>query len=359
MSFKRPKYAKDHLPEFFRTLNERVNGYFKQNQLSKHGGIKIMLKSFVVLAVYIVPYCLLLSGIFTGVVPFIVLWIGMGLGIAGIGLNIMHDANHGSYSNNKTINDLMSKTMVLMGSSCTTWRIQHNVLHHSYTNIEGVDADIPVMRVLRLSPNQPKQYIQKFQHIYAWVLYSLISFSRLVARDFEQLSNFYSMGLIRNGTFTKELIQMIIGKVFYITYSLIIPIILLPQSPWLIISGFMLMHLVAGLILGLIFQTAHIVPTSTYPLPDNDGNMDTDWAVHQLETTANYSNNSPVFSWFVGGLNYQIEHHLFPNISHIHYKNIAGIVAETAKEYGVPYHQQGSFLTAIINHKNMLKTLGS
>ena len=119
------------------------------------------------------------------------------------------------------------------------------------------------------------------------------------------------------------------------------------------------MHVIAGLTLASIFQPAHVVPSSTFPVPDPSGNIDADWAVSQLMNTANFAGKARMFSWYVGGLNYQIEHHLFPNICHVHYKNIAPIVKKTAKEYHVPYHEHKTFFAALRSHFSMLNKLGT
>ena len=247
-----------------------------------------------------------------------------------------------------------------MGGNSSLWKIQHNHLHHAYTNIQGVDEDIDVPVFLRLSPHAKKYMIQRFQHMYFWFFYSLSTLTWVTFKNTLQIFRYRKTGLLTGKrVLVKELIQEIAWKSFYYGYVLILPMLLLPVSPWIILAAFAIMHFITGLGLGLIFQTAHVMPTSQYPLPDLNGNMNNNWAIHQLLTTSNFSPESRIFSWLIGGLNYQIEHHLFPNICHIHYKNISKIVRKTAADFGIPYYVQPSFATAIQNHVRMLQYLGN
>ncbi|HKK42903.1 MAG TPA: fatty acid desaturase, partial [Bacteroidales bacterium] len=176
----------------------------------------------------------------------------------------------------------------------------------------------------------------------------------------KRLAGYNKMGVVLSPDkgFRSLLTVLILSKIIYYAIFLILPLILLPISWFWVVSGFILMHLTSGIILSTIFQTAHVVPTSTYPLPSNNNVMTNNWAIHQLYTTCDFSPNSKIFSWFIGGLNYQVVHHLFPNISHIHYKNLAPIVKSTAQKYGLPYHVNRNFLTAVNEHIKMLKKLG-
>ena len=117
------------------------------------------------------------------------------------------------------------------------------------------------------------------------------------------------------------------------------------------------MQFICGFILGIIFQPAHVVPTSNYPMPDKSGDIEADCAVSQMYNTANFAHESRLFSWYVGGLNYQVEHHLFPNICHIHYRKISEIVKSTAEEFEVPYHSYATFIGALKEHTKMLYDL--
>lgn len=346
--------------EFFETVRKKVQDYFKTKNISRYGNYKMVIKSIVMVLLYFVPYIFLVSGILANVWIVWGAWIIMGFGMAGIGLSIMHDANHGSYSKNNTVNKILGYLINFVGGSVTNWKIQHNVLHHSYTNIEGHDEDITSIGLLRFSPNQKHLKVHRYQHIYAWFFYSLMTFFWFAYKDIPQLMRYKKDGRLdsTNRKYEWLMAELIGFKVFYALYVIVIPLVLLDIPWWATLVGFMLMQATCGLLLTTIFQLAHIMPTSHFPMPDTKGNIENSWAIHQLYTTTNFSPRSTFFSWYIGGLNYQIEHHLFPNICHIHYKQISNIVKKTAHEFGMPYNTQPNFIRAIISHIQMLKILG-
>lgn len=359
MKFNRHKFSRELDKDFFETLKQRVNSHFKEKGISKTGNIHMVLKSVVMLSLFLVPLTLMLTGLITAPWLIFIMWILMGLGMGGIGMSVMHDAIHGSYSKNQTINKIMGYTMNIIGANANVWKIQHNVLHHTYTNIDNADDDIHTPSILRFSPHQKRKWIHRFQHIYVWFFYGISMFSWVTIKDFAQLFRYKKRGLIQEKSkFRKELVQITVWKLFYYSYILVLPILLLPVSPWFILFCFFSMLFVTGILLSIIFQTAHVMPSSDYPLPNKDGLIENNWAVHQLATTTNFAPKNKVFSWLIGGLNYQVEHHLFSNICHVHYRDISRIVAETAKEYKVPYNLQRSFASAVKNHVKMLRQLG-
>ena len=310
-------------------------------------------------AFFLVPFAFILFASITNVWLFIGLWALMGLGIAGIGVNVMHDANHGSFSKNKKLNKVVSLVMNILGGDASIWRLQHNVLHHAFTNIHDADDDIIGPPMLRFSPHEPKKKVHRYQFVYAWVLYGLMTIIKVAYTDFKRAIKYRKMGLIKTRKeFVQRLIKISAGKLMYFGYILVLPMLFAPMPVWAVILGFLVMHMVTGFMLSIIFQTAHVTPSSEFPLPDEKGEMENNWAVHQLLTTTNFSPKSRFFSWFIGGLNYQIEHHLFANISHVHYRDISRIVADTAREFGIPYNVQPSFVKAVHSHGKMLYRLG-
>ncbi len=353
------KYKKDKL-EFVTELRKEVNNYFKNRGLEKHGGKIILIKTLIMLMVYAIPYGLIISGLVSSLGPVLICWIVMGLGMSGLGLVTMHDANHGSFSKYRWVNKLFSNSLYLLGGFPPNWRYQHNTLHHGYTNIEGHDEDIAHGGILRFSPHKPLKKIHQYQYIYAWFFYGLMTFSWVTIKDFKKLQDYKNEGAILNssGKYKPLFYKMLISKVIYYVVFLVLPLVFIPLAWYWVLAGFLIMHFTSGLILSTIFQTAHVVPTSEYPIPDNNNEMDNNWAVHQLYTTSDFAPNSKIFSWFIGGLNYQVVHHLFPNISHVHYKNLAKIVEETALKHQLPYHVNKTFPGAVYQHALMLKSLG-
>lgn len=347
-------------PEFIRELREKVSDYFTSQQISKYGNASLLLKTLFMFTLYLAPYFLMLTGVISSYGGVILCWVIMGLGKAGVGMGVMHDANHHSYSKNPKVNKWMSKTMYLLGGFPVNWQYQHNTMHHGFTNIDGHDEDIDPGSVIRLSPHKPRLKAHKFQHIYAWFLYGLMTFSWVTTKDFEQLNRYRKEGVKLNGklTYRQLFLTLIVAKVLYYIAFLVIPMVILPFAWYWVILFFLIMHFTSGFILTTVFQTAHVVTATDYPLPDETGSMENSWAIHQLYTTSDFAPKNKVLSWLIGGLNYQVEHHLFPNISHVHYPKIAKLVRETAEKYNLPYHVQPGFIHAVAEHGRMLRKLG-
>jgi len=347
-------------PEFFRVLHQRVNGYFKDNNITRHANLNMKVKTTFMILLYTVPLVLMLTGVVSGLWPVMGMWALMGLGMSGIGLSVMHDANHGAYSSNKKVNKWIGYIVNYVGGYHTNWIIQHNVLHHSFTNVEGHDEDIETP-VLRMTPNQDRKYIHRFQAFYAPFVYGLMTIYWLVSKDFEQVVRYNKMGLMKGQgkTFKRALGEVIINKLWYIALILVAPLVFVELPWWQTLLGFGLMQYMSGLILALVFQPAHVIQETEFFAPDEKGSVENSWAIHQLLTTSNFAKKNRILSWYVGGLNYQVEHHLFPNICHVHYRNLAPIVKATAEEYGIPYNEHGSFTQAVRSHFSLLHSLGT
>lgn len=354
------KFNIKHQPEFFKELRKRVNTHFKEKNISKYANFNMKFKTGFMLTLYFLPLLLMCLGVVTSLWTVITMWILMGFGMAGIGLSIMHDANHDSYSKNQKINRTLGYLIHFIGGFRENWKIQHNVLHHSFTNIEGFDEDIK-FNMMRFSPTQKRKGIHRFQVFYAPILYGFMTMYWLTSKDFQQLINYDKQNLLAGQglTLKKGISLLIFNKIWYLLLTLILPMILIPLAWWKILLAFLLMHYICGLILAFVFQTAHVIEETNFYKPNAHGSIENNWAIHQMNTTSNFAEKSIFFSWFIGGLNYQIEHHLFPNICHIHYRRISKIVMETAKEFNVPYYQHKTFFGAIRSHLSLLHRLGT
>jgi len=345
--------------KFFRTLNKRVNSYFKDNKIKKTGDWRIWLKTIVMFAMFLTPYILILTLNIPGWAQ-LLLTVVMGIGMAGVGMNVMHDGNHGSFSNKEWVNRLMGSSIYILAGNVYNWQVQHNVLHHTYTNIHGHDEDLEAGRILRFSKHSKWQWHHKFQHYYSILLYGLLTINWAITTDFQQMSRYMkrklSYGKFPNPTWNWS--KLVISKVIYVCMWIVIPILLTDIAWWKILIGFLIMHYTAGLILSVVFQLAHVMDEAEMPLPEKNGTMKNSWAIHQLKTTVNFGAKSRITNWFTGGLNHQVEHHIFPNISHVHYSKIAKIVKETAKEFNLPYNEYKSTRSAIISHFKYLREMG-
>jgi len=311
-------------------------------------------------SLYFIPVLLVIAGVFSQTWQLFVCFILSGFGMAGIGMGVMHDAIHGTYSKNQKINKLLGYTLNMVGANATVWKIQHNVLHHSFTNIDEGDDDINMPFFLRFSPHAKKNSLHTYQHWYTWFFYGLSTFFWVTSKDFIRFHRYYHMGLIKGKNIYRNTILKIASwKLVYFFFILGLPLLFSPFGVGEILLAFLALHFVTGLSISLVFQTAHIMPEVDFLQTDENGFVEGERLVHQLATTCNYSEKSSVFSWLIGGLNYQIEHHLFPDICHVHYRNIAPIVRQTAEEYQIPYYSKKSFFDALKAHFQMLYLLGN
>lgn len=358
LSMQTVKFSKIDPNQFFKTTRHRVNQYFEQKKIERTGTYRIYIKSFVMLSLYFIPYVLMLAGVISGWWS-IVAYAVMGFGTAGIGLCIMHDANHGTFSKYKWMNNVMGFTLNLVGGSSFTWKVQHNILHHSFTNVYQLDEDIDDKPFLRLSPHGKKRSYHRFQDRYAWVLYSLATVSWILFKDFKQVFLYNGKGITKDTGYnpTTVTLSIFLTKFTYVALILIIPMIFVAKW-YIILLGFLLLHVLAGFMITVIFQLAHVVEGAEHHHLERQSELDNTWALHQLATTANFANKNRILTWMIGGLNYQIEHHLFPHISHIHYPEISKIVKKTAKECGLKYNEFVTMFGAMKSHARMLKQIG-
>ena len=358
MAEPRIKFIPADRSAFYPTLKSRVEAYFKENGISRHATTAMKVKAAVLIGTYLLSFLAVL--VFQPSYPVaLALWALMGIGLAGIGMSVMHDANHGAFSASERVNWWMGHTLNLCGGSTHNWKLQHNILHHTYTNITHVDEDIQDRLVLKFSPHTKARWYHRFQWLYATLFYGLLTLYWVVAKDLVQFIQFGANGT-DNGKAEQRrrtLLRILLVKTVYFLVVIVLPIALgIPW--WQVVTGFLLMHMVAGMILTLVFQLAHSVEGTTHPLPDADGGVENDWAIHQLQTTVNFSPDNKLLSWYVGGLNYQIEHHLFTRIAHVHYPALSPIVKRTAEEFGIQYKVNHTLLGALRSHYSLLHRVG-
>ncbi|GAB3901018.1 fatty acid desaturase family protein [Spirosoma agri] len=352
------KFATTNRSPFITTLRGRVDAYFTQQNLSPHANEAMWAKALFFLLGYGLIYGLILSNQF-GTTALLGLAVLLGVFAACIGFNVSHDALHGAFSARPWVNKLLGSSFYLLGANPYVWKITHNIVHHTFTNIPGHDEDIEVAPgLVRLDPEQPLKPWHRYQHWYTFPLYALASLSWVLRKDYVK---FFKDRIGQHDMPThprEEYVKLFLAKALYYLFFLGLPFALLSLSWWQIMVGFVVMHLAEGLVLGLVFQLAHTVEGTTFPLPNEEGKMTDSWAIHQLCTTANFAPRSALAAFICGGLNRQIEHHLFPKICHIHYPAITAIVKHTAHEFGLPYLENRSFGSALYSHFRLLQKLG-
>jgi linoleoyl-CoA desaturase len=343
-------------PTFFPSLKDAVDAYFDTHQLSRTGNWKLYLKAEILVPLAMAIYLFLLLGSYSTLAG-LALCIVLGLILVSIAFNVMHDACHGSYSKKKWVNDLMGLTMNALGSNAFIWKIKHNVIHHTYTNVDGLDDDIANGPFLRHCATQRWRPLHRYQFIYMFFLYAISTLVWMFVFDFAK----YFARKIHTTPIktinTKEHILFWLSKALYVFFYALVPIYFLGWQAWLI--GFLMLHVIMGLVLSIVFQLAHVVEkTSFESVGDTPKLIESEWAVHEVMTTADFAPGNKVISWFVGGLNYQVEHHLFPRICHIHYPALSKIVREQCMRFHLPYHSYSGMGQAIISHVRVMKQLG-
>ncbi len=342
---------------FYQSLKNSVEEYFTGNEIKKTGNWRLFSKTIILVSVAIAMYGLI---ILAPVSPWTALLfcVILGMSLASIGFSVMHDANHGSYSTNPKLNDLLGLTLNAMGASSFFWKQKHNIIHHTYTNVDGIDDDIAKSPIIRHCESQKWVPAHKVQYLYLLPVYSLSTIFWIFIMDF---TKYFSRKIYTTDAWkmsTRNHIIFWATKILYLTFYIVIPIIVWGFVPWII--GFFVLNAVMGLILSLVFQLAHVVEITEFehvPL-DETKHIETAWAEHQMRTTANFAMGNKVISWFVGGLNFQIEHHLFPRVSHIHYPAISKIVMEKCKKYNMPYNKYDTMFEAVASHFRVMKNLG-
>jgi len=342
---------------FVRQVKAGVAAYFATHRCSSKGNYAMWVKTVLLFGVVVGSYAAIMSNRFSPLVM-LALAVLLGIGIAGVGFSVSHDALHGAYSDNAKINYLLGLSFDLLGANSYIWKITHNVIHHTYTNIDGVDEDIDLSPFVRLSPGTRPRYWYRYQHFYAFVAYGLAMLFWVFVKDYRYFLR-RDLGPFRNRHNPPgEVTMLALTKLFHYGWTIALPLIVLRIHWWQFLIGYLAMTFTAGSILGLIFQLAHVVEDTDYPLPDAQGAMEHTWLVHQMMTTSNFAPNNRLLSWYVGGLNYQIEHHLFPKVCSVHYPAISKVVRQAAYAHALPYHEQPTLLRAISSHYRMLKHFG-
>lgn len=337
-------------------LRKRVQQYFDDNKILQTGNFKLYSKAIFLVAVFIGLYVHLVfftPTIFWSIVECVLL----GGAIAAIGFNVMHDGSHGSFSAKKTMNKLAAYSISMLGANHFMWNMKHNMIHHTFTNVDGVDDDIEIGVLMRMAPTQKKYMLHKFQHIYFWVLYALLYVFWIFFTDYKKYFT-QKIGQFPLKTMSiKQHIMFWVVKIYHTSVFVIIPIWQLGFVTWVI--GFVIVTCIAGFVLSIVFQLAHTVEHTEFPIASFDENkLPDEYAAHQIKTTANFATKNKLVSWLVGGLNFQIEHHLFPKISHVHYPAISNIIRSVCLEYKLQYIEYPTTRKAIAAHVRFLRDMG-
>ncbi len=352
-TFQRLKFTGGN--DFQMELRRRVESYLEETGRRQRDCPRMYLKSGVILSVFAASYVLLVGVVSAWwlAVPLAIL---LGLSAAAIGFNIMHDAGHKAYSKSAFVNRLMSMMVEVIGGSGYVWHWKHGVFHHTYVNITGYDTDINMGGLARLSPHQKRLVFHRWQHWYVWFLYGLMAIKWELYDDFRDVI----LGRMDGHRFPRprgrDLLVFLAGKAGFFALAFGVPLLFHPL--WVVAVFYGVSVVVLGVVLSLVFQLAHCVEEAHFPLPDEPGRMEASWGIHQVETTVNFARRNRVVSWLLGGLNFQIEHHLFSRICHVNYPAISRLVEETCREFGIRYNVHDSVFAGLRSHFRWLREMG-
>ncbi|HMG69275.1 MAG TPA: acyl-CoA desaturase [Chitinophagaceae bacterium] len=341
---------------FFTALKEEVDQYFRKEKIRKTGNLKLFIKTGVLVPAAIALYICLLVVPMPGLLA-IGLCAILGFVLASVGFNVMHDACHGSYSSKKWVNETFGHSLNALGGNAFIWKFKHNIIHHTYTNVDGVDDDIAKSPLMRQCFTQKWVPAHRFQHIYVILVYAISTFAWIFMMDFNKYFKRKIVSTPLQKMSLKEHFVFWISKVLYVLFYILIPAYFVGWGPWAI--GFTVMHVTMGFTLAIVFQLAHVVEHTEFEFANLDPKViENEWAIHQVVTTANFAPRNKIVSWFVGGLNFQIEHHLFPRVSHVHYPAISKIVKDACAKFNLPYNEFPTMSSAVVSHFRMMRNLG-
>jgi linoleoyl-CoA desaturase len=352
-----PRLKFDGPNDFQNLLRKRVDAHFTASGSPQRDVPAMYFKTAVILGLFAASYILLVffATAWWQALPLAAI---LGLATAGIGFNIQHDGGHGSYSRHGWINKMMAMTLDVVGGSSYLWHWKHVIFHHTYVNVSGHDTDVDLGPIVRLTPHQKRSGFHRFQHLYIWPLYGFMAIRWHFYSDFLDLAT----GKMGDQPFPRprgrDLTVFILGKIVFFTMAFGLPLMF--HSVWTVLFFYAVATLLLGMVLSIVFQLAHVVGEADFPLPAHGtGKMDNAWAVHQVETTINFARRSKTLSWLLGGLNFQIEHHLFPKICHVNYPAMSQVVEATCHERDVNYTEHGTFADGLVSHAQWLKKMGN
>ncbi|MEZ4956673.1 MAG: acyl-CoA desaturase [Saprospiraceae bacterium] len=344
--------------QFIKDLRSRVDAYFAENNISQYANTEMYLKTAFAIVAWVGTWLWIMSDtVSSSPLALYAVYLLLGFVHIFIAFNIMHDACHDAYSPSKRVNKILGYSMDFVGGNQYLFRRMHGA-HHGYVNIHGIDVTLETHGLFRFSPDEPWQPKHKYQHFYTFVLYALAMLQWVTLKDFKWFFGEAHIGNQKNIKHPmEEFVALFIGKTVFYGLTLILPMIFLSAAWYTILGAWVFMHIIPGLTFALIFQVTHVYDGTTYPLPDEDGNIDNNYALHVLETTADFSRHNRLGSWLMGGINIHVIHHILPQVCHVHYPALTKILKQTCDDYGIEYQENPDFWTALKKHYKILKHL--
>jgi linoleoyl-CoA desaturase len=350
----RPKFSPDH--GFQAEVRRRVDAYFEQTGKRERDQLSMYVKTLAIM--------LWVAGSYAVLVFVAETWwqalaaaVSLAFAMAAIGFSIQHDGGHHAYSRRRWVNKLAAYSLDFLGASSYLWKWKHVIFHHTYPNVTGVDTDVEIGSIVRVTPHQKRKWFHRWQHFYLFALYGLTASRWHLYGDFKEVVTGYMGPHKIPRPRGWDLFVFVAGKVWSYSWMLVVPMFFHPA--WQVVLYYVIVTGVMGIAMSVVFQLAHCVSEAEFPMPDEKSSrFEHGWAEHQVETTVNFAPHNRPLSWWLGGLNFQIEHHLFPQICHTHYPAIAPIVEKTCEEYGIPYRMKATFRAGLASHYRWLRKMG-
>jgi len=338
---------------FHRAVEVRVRELTADARLMHRAYLVLWAKAAFVLGWALASYIVL---VFVDASAPVVVAASLSLGVAssGIGFMIMHDANHDAFARRRSVNRVMSLSLDLIGGSSYVWSAKH-LAHHTYPNVTDHDPDIDALPFGRFDPAQDRRPWHRFQHLYLWLFYMVVTMRWQFITDFTFLRAGKAGRTKLRPPSGAALASLVAGKLVFVTWAIAVPLLLHPLLP--VAGVFLLTSAVASLTLTTVFQLSHCVAEAEFVDPMTDDRIRT-WQVHQVESTVDFAHRNRLLSMYVGGLNHQIEHHLYSRLPHTLYGRIAVIVEQEAGRHGIAYLHHPTFRRALRAHTAWLKQMG-
>lgn len=351
-------YNKNSEKAFQNDLRQQVNSYFATNGLPQTATPFMWVKVFVFVSQYWLFWSLLAFHAWSIPVT-ILLFVGLAATTIFVAFNVSHDAVHDALSGRRWLDHLIFYfTFNFLGPNAYLWRIRHVNAHHFFVNVPGSDMDIEGTSLLRVAPHIRWRPWHRFQHLYCGLFYSLFTLHWVFVKDFKiiRMKSFGSMTDLKHPWW--RFAEMVLWKIVYVGYMILIPMAFLPHSTLAIVLGFIAFHLLTSFSLLVLFAMSHIALESHYVIRGEEGHVDHSFLEHQLLTSVDYNSQNPVMGFFLGGFNNHVAHHMFPAICSVHYIPLTRLIKESAARHGLPYHDR-TFWSLARSHFALMKELGS
>lgn len=350
------QFGKDNGSEFYHVLSQRVKQMLAAKKKTRYANRLMIFKTILYFLLVFLFYGLLYAS--TNLVWFYIFYLLTGIGVLLLAFNVSHDAAHDVITRDKKTNGwLFAWSFNLQGNNAYIWRKFHIESHHLYTNVHGSDIDVLMNPVFRMTKHQPRKWYHKYQYLYAPALYLFYSLNWTLVRETLMIFG-VSSRTIHFKLPKREVVKLVLLKLFYTGYMIVLPILLLPFAWWHVLLAFLLNHFIVSIIFTGVLGVSHLSDMVEHPDADENNKLIESWALLQMKTSVDYNADSKFLNWVLGGFNAHTLHHLFPNVCHIHYLDMVKILRTTSKEFGISYNET-SYLKALQSHFRFLKKMGN